>query len=314
MEDTLRIFTGSANPSLGESIARYLNRPLGRLTIKNFADGEVYCEIEESVRGMDIFVVQPTCNPVNDNLMELLILIDTFRRSSARSITAVLPYYGYARQDRRIAPRTPISARLVADLINATQTDRVVALDLHAGQIQGFFHQPFDHIFAMPVLLKDLRTKLEGRDIVVVSPDAGGVERARAYSKRLGANLAIIDKRRPSANVAEVMNVVGDVEGKTAVFIDDMIDTAGTLTMAADAIKSKGAESIYFYCTHPVFSGPAVERLTNSHAEEVVVTNSIPLSEEAKNCGKIRQLDISELLGEAIFRIYRGYSVSALFV
>ena len=280
--------------------------------VKSFSDGEINVEIDESVRGMDIFVIQSVCDPVNNNLMELLILIDALKRASAERITAVLPYYGYGRQDRKVLPRAPISAKLVADLITTAGASRILTVDLHAGQIQGFFNIPVDHLFAAPVLLDYL--KQLKNDIVIVSPDAGGVERARAYAKRLNSSLAIIDKRRESPNVSQVMNIIGDVSGLTAVLADDMVDTGGTLARAAYALVEKGAKEVYACCTHPVLSGRALEVILESPIEEMIVTDTIPLKKEAKACPKIRVLSISNLLAEAIRRIYENESVSCLFV
>lgn len=307
------IFTGYANPALAEQIASYLEVPLGRAKISTFSDGEVFAEVKENVRGVDCYVVQPTCAPVNDHLMQLLVMIDALKRASAGSITAVIPYYGYARQDRKVAPRTPITAKLVADLLQSAGASRVVAMDLHAGQIQGFFNIPFDHLYSMPVFLDYLRPKLPPGS-VCVSPDAGGVERARAYAKRLGCELAIIDKRRPAANVSEVMNIVGAVEGRDCVIIDDMIDTAGTLTTAAKALVDRVAKRVFAAATHGVLSGPAVERIRDSVIEEVVITDTIPLRGEAKQVAKFKVLSCSRLLGEAIKRIHNSDSVSSLFV
>ena len=315
MLKALSIFTGNANREIAQEICNYVEIPLGRCKVKQFSDGEVYVEIGENVRGVNCFVVQPTCTPVNHSLMELLIMIDALRRASAGSIVAVMPYFGYARQDRKAKPRTPITAKLVANLISAAGADRVLSVDLHAGQIQGFFDIPFDHLFAMPVAIEALRTAgYTGDDVVVVSPDAGGVERARAYSKRLGASLAIIDKRRPEANVSEVMHIVGDVQGKRAVLVDDIIDTAGTLTSGADAIINAGAKSVIACCTHPVFSGKAIERISKSSLSRVMVTNSIPLSSDAAACTKITTMSLSRLLGEAVKRIHHGDSISSLFI
>lgn len=309
------VFSGNANPQLAESIARYLELPLGRAKIARFADGEVFAEILENVRGVDVYVIQPTCNPVNDHLMELLVMTDALKRASAGSITAVMPYYGYARQDRKAAPRTPITAKLVADLLTASGIDRVVAMDLHASQIQGFFNVPFDHLFAMPVFLEHMRPRFTGEPApVFVSPDAGGVERTRAYAKRVGAELAIIDKRRPKANVSEIMHIIGDVQGRDCVLLDDIIDTAGTITNAARALQEKGARRIFAAATHAVLSGPAIDRIIDSPLEEVIVTDSIPLTEHGKNSGKFRVLSVSKLLGEAIKRIHHSDSVSSLFV
>ena len=313
MFKSICIFSGHANPKLAEDIASYLEMPVGRCRISNFSDGEVFTEIEENVRGVDVYVVQPTCAPVNDNLMELLVMADALKRASAGSITAVVPYFGYARQDRKVAPRTPITAKLVSDLIMTAGVSRVVSMDLHAGQIQGFFNIPFDHLFAMPVFLEYLKPRL-GKEAVFVSPDAGGVERTRAYAKRMDCDLAIIDKRRASANVSEVMNIVGDVDGRECVIIDDMIDTAGTLTTAAHALLDRGARTVRAAATHPVLSGPAVERINASALDEVVVTDTIPLSSEAQVSGKFTVLTVSRLLGEAIKRIHHSDSVSSLFV
>ncbi len=308
----LRIFTGNSNVELVRKISENLKTPIGRSMVKSFSDGEINVEIDESVRGMDIFVIQSVCDPVNNNLMELLILIDALKRASAERITAVLPYYGYGRQDRKVLPRAPISAKLVADLITTAGASRILTVDLHAGQIQGFFNIPVDHLFAAPVLLDYL--KQLKNDIVIVSPDAGGVERARAYAKRLNSSLAIIDKRRESPNVSQVMNIIGDVSGLTAVLADDMVDTGGTLARAAYALVEKGAKEVYACCTHPVLSGRALEVILESPIEEMIVTDTIPLKKEAKACPKIRVLSISNLLAEAIRRIYENESVSCLFV
>jgi ribose-phosphate pyrophosphokinase len=307
------ILSGNAHPQLASSIAAFLETPLGKSKITRFSDGESFCEIGENVRGVDAFVIQPTCSPVNDTVMELLIMCDALRRASAASITAVIPYYGYARQDRKVAPRTPITSKLVADLIQASGVTRVVSMDLHAGQIQGFFNIPFDHLFAMPVMLEDYLKKQFDSSAVFVSPDSGGVERTRAYSKRLNAQLAIIDKRRERANVSEVMNLIGDVKGRNCVIVDDMIDTAGTLAGAARALAEKGAKSIVACASHGILSGPAVQRIMDSPLTEVVVTDTIPLRPEAKECGKIKQVSIARLLGEAIKRIHSSDSVSSLF-
>lgn len=313
MSGKLGLFSGSSNKPMAQEICEYLKIPLGKADVRRFSDGEIFMEIGENVRGMDVFLLQSTCSPVNDHLMELLIMIDALKRASARRITAVLPYYGYARQDRKVAPRVPISAKLVADLLTAAGTNRVLSVDLHAGQIQGFFNIPFDHLYAAPVMLDYIKEKFVD-DLVMVSPDAGGVERARAFGKRLNANLAIIDKRRESINDPRVMNIIGEVKGKKALMLDDMIDTAGTLTQAADAIFEKGAKEVVAVCTHPVLSGPAIERLEKSNLTEVVVTNTIPLRENASHCDKIRVLSISKILGEAIRRIHSEESVSSLFV
>ncbi len=309
----IKLFSGNANLPLAKAISNYLGIPLGRASVKRFADGEVFAQIDENVRNMDVFIVQPTCSPVNDAVMELLIIIDAVRRASANSITAVIPYYGYARQDRKVSPRTPISAKLVADVLQTAGADRVLAMDLHAGQIQGFFNIPVDNVFATPVLLREI-TNLKLSDIIIVSPDAGGTERARAIAKRLDAQLAIIDKRRPAPNVAEVVNVIGDVQGKDAVIIDDMIDTAGTLTAAAQVLIEKGAKSVYAAATHGIFSPPAIERIEKSVLTQVLVTDTIPLPPQGQTASKIKQLSVAELLGEAIKRIYYGESLSQLFV
>ncbi|MEA1992274.1 MAG: ribose-phosphate pyrophosphokinase [Thermodesulfobacteriota bacterium] len=311
--DNMIIFTGNANPALAQEICDYLSMPLGRASVRTFSDGEVYVEIGENVRGADVFVVQPTCPPVNDNMMELLIMVDALRRASARRVTAVLPYYGYARQDRKVAPRVPISAKLVADIITTAGARRVLAMDLHATQIQGFFSIPVDHLFAAPVTLDYLRGKFSG-EVVMVSPDAGGVERTRAFAKRFGAGLAIIDKRRDRPNESEVMHIIGDVKGKTAVILDDMVDTAGTLCRAAQALKEYGTNKVHGCITHPVLSGPAISRIKESVLESLVVTNTIPLSEEAQKVDKIKVLSVSALLGEAIRRTHDEDSVSSLFV
>lgn len=312
-KQTLKIFAGNSNPKLAQEICDYLSTPLGRAIVRTFSDGEVFVEIGENVRGADVFVIQPTCPPVNHNLMELLIMVDALRRASSRRITAVIPYYGYGRQDRKAAPRVPITAKLVADLVTTAGARRVLAVDLHAGQIQGFFNIPVDHLFAAPVLLKYLREKF-ANNLVMVSPDAGGVERTRAFAKRLGAGLAIIDKRREKPNVSQVMNIIGDVDGKTAVLLDDMVDTAGTICQAADALKEKGAKAVHGCATHPVLSGPAIDRIKNSVMESLIVTNTIPLKDEAKAVEKIEVLSVANLLGEAIRRIHNDDSVSSLFV
>ncbi|HEY4716153.1 MAG TPA: ribose-phosphate pyrophosphokinase [bacterium] len=309
----LKIFSGNSNILLADKICSYLGLTLGKATVKSFSDGEIFVEIEENVRGNDIFVLQSFCMPVNHYIMEFLIMVDALKRASAKRVTAVIPYYGYARQDRKVAPRTPISAKLVADILSTAGTNRVLTIDLHAGQIQGFFNIPVDHLYATPVLLKFIAENFKN-DIVIVSPDAGGVERARAYAKRLNCGLAIIDKRRVGPNVAEIMNIIGEVESKTAVLVDDMVDTAGTLTQAAKALKDKGAASVYACCTHPVFSGNAVEKIGQSEISKIIVTDTIPLSEKASNSKKIKVLTISEILGEAIKRIHEESSVSSLFV
>ena len=308
----LKLFSGNANPPLAQEIAKFLGVPLGEAEVSRFSDGEVFVQINENVRGTDVFILQPTCPPVNDTLMELLVMLDAFKRASAQRITAVLPYYGYARQDRKVQPRVPISAKLVADLITAAGAHRVLALDLHAGQIQGFFDIPVDHLFAAPPLIDYLEMK-KLEDLVLVSPDAGGVERARAIAKRLKAGLAVIDKRRDRPGIAVVMHLIGDVRDKDVVVIDDMIDTAGTLAQAVDAIKREGARRILAAGVHAVLSGPAIARIESSALEEVVVTNTIPLPKE-KQSGKIVVLSVAPLLGEAIRRIHEEESVSTLFV
>jgi len=313
MLDKIKIFSGNSNRLLAEELCEFIGVPIGQASVKTFSDGEIAVEIKENVRGKHVFIVQSTCSPVNDNLMELLIMIDAMKRASAGLITAVIPYYGYARQDRKAAPRTPITAKLTADLITAAGATRVLSMDLHAGQIQGFFNIPVDHIYAMPVTLEYIKENM-GDDIVVVSPDAGGVERARAFAKRLGSSLAIIDKRRTGPNVAEVMHIIGDVEGRVALIVDDMVDTAGTLTQAARALAENGAKKVCASCTHAVLSGPALDRIAASVIEEMVVTNSIPLSENGQGCAKISVLSVAPLLGEAIKRIHSDDSVSSLFV
>lgn len=298
---------------MAREICDYLKIPLGKAEVTRFSDGEIFVEIDENVRGTDVFVLQSTCSPVNDHMMELLIMIDALKRASARRITAVLPYYGYGRQDRKVAPRVPISAKLVADILTAAGTNRVLSVDLHAGQIQGFFNIPFDHLYSAPVMLEYIKKNFFD-DLVIVSPDAGGVERARAFAKRLDVNLAIIDKRRESINDPRVMNIIGEVRGKKALMLDDMIDTAGTLSQAADAILEKGAKEVIAAATHPVLSGPAIERVEKSSLKELVVTNTIPLREKAIMCKKIKVLSISTILAEAIRRIHNEESVSSLFV
>jgi ribose-phosphate pyrophosphokinase len=308
----LGIFTGNSNIELVNKISKKLEIPIGRSVVKTFSDGEIHVEIDESVRGMDVFVIQSICSPVNDNLMELLILIDALKRASTKRITAVLPYYGYARQDRKVSPRAPISAKLVADLITTAGASRLLTVDLHAGQIQGFFNIPVDHLYAAPVLLEYLK-KLKD-NIVIVSPDAGGVERARAFAKRLNASLAIIDKRRESPNVSQVMNIIGDVSGLTTVLLDDIVDTGGTLVRAAYALVEQGAREVYACCTHPVLSGRSVKVITESPIEEMIVTDTIPINEKVKTCPKIKVFSIANLLAEAIRRIHEDESVSSLFV
>ena len=317
MLKSLSIFTGNSNRALADEICKFVEIPLGRADVTHFSDGEIYVEVGENVRGVNCFVVQSTCSPPNQALMELLIMIDALKRASAGSIVAIIPYFGYARQDRKAKPRTPITAKLVANLITAAGADRALAMDLHAGQIQGFFDIPFDHLYAMPVLIEELRVLgFGGENTIVVSPDAGGVERARAFSKRLGAGLAIIDKRRPAPNVTEVMNIVGDVRGKKTVIVDDIIDTAGTLTNAAVALMGAGAASVSACCSHAVFSGKAVQRIVDSPLQHVVVTNTIPLPPALAEAAaaKVRVKSVGRLLGEAIKRILHGDSISSLFV
>ena len=311
--DRLQIFSGNANPELAREICQQLGMDLCRAMVREFADGETYLQVNENVRGADVFVIQSTCTPVDHNLMELLLFIDALKRSSAERITAVLPYYGYARQDRKDKPRVPISAKLVAALLETAGASRVLTLDLHAAQIQGFFDIPVDHLFASPVMIEYWRA-LNVPDLTVVSPDAGGVERARAFAKRLNSPLAIIDKRREEANVAEVMNVVGEVEGRNCILVDDLIDTAGTLVKGAEALMEKGAASVSACATHAVLSGPAVSRIEESCLKEVVFTNSIPLAEAAKRSKKIRSLSVAKLLAEAIRSIHEETSVSVLFI
>jgi ribose-phosphate pyrophosphokinase len=310
----LKLISGNANIDLAKEIAAHLCIPLATTVAKRFSDGEINVEIRENVRGADVFIIQPTCSPANDHLMELLVLIDALKRASAKRINAVIPYYGYARQDRKVLPRAPITAKLVADLLTAAGVNRVITMDLHAGQIQGFFNIPVDHLYSAPVMLEYIKSRFANEgDIVVVSPDAGGVERARAFAKRLNASLAIIDKRRVAPNVAEVMNIIGAVEGKTAIMLDDIVDTAGTLVQAADALTAKGVKAVYACATHAVLSGPAIERIENSQIRELVVANTIPLGDKTA-CKKIKVLSVANLLGEAIKRIHFHDSVSSLFV
>lgn len=309
----VKLFSGNANKLLADEIAAFLKIPIADATLSTFNDGELQVQINENVRGTDAFVIQPTCTPVNRNIMELLLIIDALRRASAGRITAVIPYYGYARQDKKVQPRVPISARLVANLITVAGASRVLTMDLHVGQIQGFFDIPVDHLYASPVLLEYMKKKYAS-NTVVVSPDAGGVERARAFAKRLNASLAIIDKRRESENVSEVMNVIGDVKDKNAILLDDMIDTAGTITQAVSAIKENGAKKIIAACTHAVLSGPALDRINASGLEEIIVTDTIPTENKQKKCKKLTVLSVAALLGEAIKRIHEESSVSSLFV
>ena len=313
--ENVMVFSGNANPELSQAIATRLNLQLGKAAVGKFSDGEVMVEVVDSVRGKDVFIVQPTCNPANDNLMELLVMVDAIRRASAARITAVIPYFGYSRQDRRPrSVRVPITAKMVADMIDIAGVDRVLTVDLHADQIQGFFNVPVDNVYASPILLGDVwRQKYP--DLIVVSPDVGGVVRARALAKRLDdADLAIIDKRRPRPNEAEIMHIIGNVEGRTCVIVDDMVDTAGTLCQAAKALKKFGAKSVYAYCTHPVLSGRAIENISGSELDELVVTDTIPLSEAALACGRIRVLSVAGMLAEAMARIHREESVSSLYM
>jgi len=313
MGGTLRLFSGNANIPIAEEICESLNITLGNVVIRTFSDGEIFVEIQESVRGMDVFVIQPTCPPVNDNIMELLIMIDALKRASAARITAVVPYYGYARQDRKVSPRVPITAKLMADLITTAGADRMLFMDLHAGQIQGFFNIPVDHLFATPVLLEYIKKEWIN-NLIMVSPDAGGVERTRAFAKRLNAEMAIIDKRRERPNEAEAMNIIGHVKDRNALILDDIIDTAGTMTEAANALLDKGANRVLACCTHPVLSGPSIRRIEESTIEKVVVTNTVPLGKEAKACKKIVVLSVAPLLAKAINSIHNEGSVSSLFV
>ena len=313
MLERIRVFSGNANVPLAQKICQKLGVSLGQANVTTFSDGETRVEINENVRGMDVFIIQSTCTPVNVTLMELLIMIDAMKRASADRITAVVPYYGYARQDRKVAPRAPISAKLVADLITTAGAQRLLSMDLHAGQIQGFFNIPVDNLFATPVLIDYMKRNYKD-DTVVVSPDTGGVERARAFGKRLGASLAIIDKRREGPNEAQVMNIIGNVKGKRAIILDDMVDTAGTVVQAANALSDAGALEVSVCCTHPVLSGPAIDRIQNSNIREFVVTDTIPLSEKAAGCKTIKVLSVSGLLSEAVRRIYYNDSVSSLFI
>lgn len=312
MGNIMKIFSGNANYTLAQEIAEHLELTVSEADVRKFSDGEIFIEIKENVRGTDSYIIQPTSTPVNDHLMELVIMADAMRRASARRITAVIPYYGYARQDRKVAPRVPISAKVVAEMLMAVGVRRVLCMDLHAGQIQGFFNIPVDHLYAAPVLIKHIKENFE--NFIMVSPDAGGVERTRAFAKRLNCGLAIIDKRRDQPNQSEAMHVIGDVSGKTAILLDDMVDTAGTLCNGADTLIRNGAREVHAYCSHPVLSGPAVQRLSDSEIKSLVVTNTIPLQENARACGKIKVLSVSALLAEAIYRIHNEDSVSSLFV
>lgn len=309
------LVSGTSNPTLSKKISEFLDVPLVNPQLRRFANGEVYCEIEKNVRGADVFVIQSTCAPVNENLMELLIIVDALKRASAKSITAVVPHYGYSRQDRKSAPRTPITAKLVADMMTIAGSSRVITMDLHAGQIQGFFNIPFDNIFASPVILEWVQKNLDPANLITVSPDAGGVERVRYYAKRMNAELALIDKRRTGPNVAEAMNVIGDVNGKDCIIIDDMIDTAGTLVQAAKALRKNGAKKIYAAATHPVFSDPAIQRIAEcAELEAVIVTDTIPLSENARKLDKIKVVTTADILAKAIHRTFNHDSVSSLFI
>ncbi|HVO28268.1 MAG TPA: ribose-phosphate pyrophosphokinase [Candidatus Margulisiibacteriota bacterium] len=314
MKDEIKVFAGNSNPALADAVCAYLGVSRGAAEVRRFSDGEILVEIAENVRGGDVFVIQSTCTPVNDNLIELLLMLDAFRRASAKRITAVVPYFGYARQDRKVAPRVPISAKLVADLITTAGAARVLTVDLHAGQIQGFFNVPVDNLFATPVLLPYVRERLNQDEVSVVSPDAGGVERARAFAKHLDAALAIIDKRRTRANEVAEMNIVGEVRDRIAILIDDMVDTAGTLAAAAAALKENGAKAILACCTHAVLSGAAISRIQESALSELIVTDTIPLRPEAQRCPKIRVLSVAHLIGEAIHRTHYEESISSLFV
>jgi len=312
-QDELKIFAGNSNLPLAREICQYLKIPLGQATVETFSDGESRVEVKENVRGGDVFVIQSTCSPGNNNLMELLLMLDAFKRASAKRITAVIPYYGYARQDRKVAPRVPISAKLVADLITTAGASRILTMDLHSGQIQGFFNIPVDNLYATPVLLQYLKGRLNHSEVTIVSPDAGGVERARDFATRLDASLAIIDKRRLGPNVVAEMNIIGEVKDQIAVLLDDMVDTAGTLTMAAGALKREGARRILACCTHAVLSGPAIQKINESALEELIATNSVPLSPQAAGCHKIKVLSVAHLIGEAIGRTHDERSISSLF-
>lgn len=313
MPDGIRLLTGNAHKSLAQDVAKHMSINITDTTVTTFSDGEISVQVNENVRGSDVFVIQPTCWPVNNNIMELLLITDALKRASARRITAVIPYYGYGRQDRKVQPRVPISSKLVADLITAAGMNRLLTVDLHAGQIQGFFNIPVDHLYASPVLLDYIR-RSEFKDLVVVSPDAGGVERARAFAKRLAASLAIIDKRREKANVSQVMNVIGNVKDRDTLILDDMIDTAGTIVQASQALKEQGSNRVFASCTHAVLSGPACDRIKDSPIEELIVTDTIPLDDKKEKCKKLTVLSIAPLLAEAIKRIHEETSISSLFV
>jgi len=314
MPEGIKLFTGNAHKGLAKEIADDLDIPVGDATVSKFSDGEITVHINENVRGTDVFVLQPTCMPVNHNIMELLLMVDALKRASAHRITAVIPYYGYARQDRKVQPRVPISAKLVADLITAAGTNRVLTMDLHAAQIQGFFDIPVDNLYASPVLFDYVHNKYNSQDLVIVSPDAGGVERARSFAKKLQCSIAIIDKRREVANISQIMNVIGEVKGKDAIILDDMVDTGGTTIQAVSALKEKGAKNVIAACTHAVLSGNAVEKVNNSVLEELIVTNTIPLDSKKEKCKKLTVLSIATLIGEAIKRIHEESSISSLFV
>jgi len=315
ISDNIMVFSGNANPALSREITQYLDIPLGNASVTEFSDGEISVEINENVRGKDVFIIQPTCKPTNDHIMELLVMVDAVKRASADRVTAVIPYFGYARQDRRVrSQRVPITAKVIANMLTSVGVNRVLTVDLHAEQIQGFFDIPVDNVYASPILMSDI-WRQEYPNMIVVSPDVGGVVRARAVAKQLGdADLAIIDKRRPKPNQAKVMNIIGDVKGKTCIIVDDMVDTAGTLCAAADALKEQGAAGVFAYCTHPVLSGKAVENLNNSVINKLIVTDTIPLSDEVKACDRVRQVSISKLLGETIRRIHLEESVSSLYM
>ncbi len=314
MPEGIKFFTGNAHRDLAHEIANYLDIPVADATVTKFSDGEIMVQIHENVRGSDVFILQPTCMPVNHHIMELLLMVDALKRASAGRITAVIPYYGYARQDRKVQPRVPISAKLVADLITAAGTNRILTMDLHAAQIQGFFNIPVDNLYAAPVLLEYVRNKYDSKNLVIVSPDAGGVERARSFAKKLQCSIAIIDKRREAANVSQIMNVIGDVRKKNTIILDDMVDTGGTTIQAAEALKEKGAKKVIAACTHAVLSGNAVDKVNNSVLEELLVTNTIPLNSKKEQCGKLTVLSIASLIGEAIRRIHEESSISSLFV
>jgi ribose-phosphate pyrophosphokinase len=313
MLERIKIFSGNSSMDLAKKICKKLDVPLGDAQVSTFSDGETRVEIDENVRGMDVFIIQSTCSPVNISIMELLIMIDALKRASADRITAVIPYYGYARQDRKVVPRAPITAKLVADLLTTAGANRMLSIDLHAGQIQGFFNIPVDNLFATPILLEYITNQIKD-NLVIVSPDTGGVVRARAFARRLGASLAIVDKRRDTPNESQVMNIIGSVKDKNVIILDDMIDTAGTMVQAANALKREGALEVYACCTHPVLSGPAIERIESSEIKEVIITDTIPLNEEAKSCKRIKTLSTADLLSDAMKRIYYNESVSSLFV